>query len=444
MAKMPANNQGIERSDEIEVQRGRINLQLLRLIAFVTIASIVVLFAALSAFGTEGGAKGLHAATTLLIIGGGMFALGAALGFLFGVPKTTAGDATFTRDDQGATTMSEQASLAASNTHRVNSNLEDVSDWLVKIIIGASLVQIQSIGTSIYNTSSDVGKAIFNDRTIAGHASGQFLVLGVLAIGFFTGFLFGYLWTRLVLQGLIGFSDLNLVATLKDQLNKTRQAMKQNDDTLKGVTQLLAGEWKGTNEDLAAKIRAASHEVRSLVFYRTRDALLKNLKAEDADIFDRTKIVLTALIEADKAIHGGSGKFHRNYGLLGVAKLYDEKPDFEEIRKLFETAATLRNDEIEDDDARRKFNGYELGQAICIINSDAKFEQNSTSDAAVVKRVFELTQRIDDVSGTFTRFAPKYETVFTRFKDKNSTEWTALEDAAAAAAAADGQAGDGS
>jgi hypothetical protein len=59
-------------------------------------------------------------------------AVGAIFGFIFGIPRT------LTSDD-GATDKGLRSRIVP------NTNLEQVSDWLTKILIGATLVELKSI-----------------------------------------------------------------------------------------------------------------------------------------------------------------------------------------------------------------------------------------------------------------------------------------------------------
>jgi hypothetical protein len=77
---------------------------------------------------TVAGASGLllgHVAAATVI--------GAALGFLFGVTRTT------TKDPDGS---------SGSPDHR-NSNLGRISDWLTTVLIGATLTQLGRIPTAV-------------------------------------------------------------------------------------------------------------------------------------------------------------------------------------------------------------------------------------------------------------------------------------------------------
>ena len=86
-----------------------------------------------------------------------MLAFGAALGFLFGIPKVLQGSNTGPAESSApagppATTRNNVtgATAPAASTpftyqQRVNTNLEEISDWLTKIIVGVGLIQLQNI-----------------------------------------------------------------------------------------------------------------------------------------------------------------------------------------------------------------------------------------------------------------------------------------------------------
>lgn len=104
-------------------------------------------------------------------------AAGMILGFIFAIPKTITGDRPLTGGD----------------SVRRNTNLEQVSDWLTKVLIGAGVAWV---GTARDTVSALIGR------------SGQYLGQGaellfpsILLVFSITGFLLGYLWTGLHLPG---------------------------------------------------------------------------------------------------------------------------------------------------------------------------------------------------------------------------------------------------
>jgi hypothetical protein len=99
---------------------------------------------------------------------------GSLLGFLFGIPRFQAADRP--EDDQSRVVP--------------NTNLEQISDWLTKIIIGATLVQLNEIAAGVGRLAAAIGKEL--GSTAAGSASGA-----VILFFFFVGFMWGYLWCSL-------------------------------------------------------------------------------------------------------------------------------------------------------------------------------------------------------------------------------------------------------
>lgn len=118
---------------------------------------------------------GLRAFAILSMVAGAAWGCGAVLGFLFGVPRL--------RSATGATT-------SGNSQFTPNTNLEQISDWLTKIIVGATLVQLNPVIVRIQTTAEVIGASIG-----AAHAAP---VSGATMIYFFTaGFMWGYLWCSL-------------------------------------------------------------------------------------------------------------------------------------------------------------------------------------------------------------------------------------------------------
>lgn len=177
------------------------------------------------------GCLGLYAGNLGWAIFGGLaiWALGvgmlsATLGFLFGIPKVLqtprapavpAVDATGARSDERATTETGYV-------QRVNTNLEDISDWLTKIIVGVGLVELKKLPPFI----NGVADRIQGVAGPAGHSVG----LALLAFFASTGFLFGYLLTRLYLQGALARADQGSSENLSELYEKSNQIRLQLKD----------------------------------------------------------------------------------------------------------------------------------------------------------------------------------------------------------------------
>ena len=101
---------------------------LLKVVALVA-AGALFLSAAL-------GHSGMTMSFASLLIAGALWLTGGLLGFLFGIPKVA---------DHSATTPVAGPPGGARPFYMVNTNLEQVSDWLTKIIVGVGLVEAQRL-----------------------------------------------------------------------------------------------------------------------------------------------------------------------------------------------------------------------------------------------------------------------------------------------------------
>ena len=125
----------------------------------------------------------MAAVSTALLAGGAATAVGAALGFLFGIPRAVQEPA-----PQG------NAVERSRPAYQTNTNLEQISDWLTKIIVGATLIELQGLRVKFKELSKYIATA-FGTPPVPPSVVG-------LALAYFsvTGFLTFYLWTRLFLR----------------------------------------------------------------------------------------------------------------------------------------------------------------------------------------------------------------------------------------------------
>lgn len=78
------------------------------------------------------------------LLAGGCLLVGGLLGFLFGVPRAAhLPERTSAKPEESKTASTETTSAdAGRNEYRPNTNLEEVSDWLPKILGGVGLTQL--------------------------------------------------------------------------------------------------------------------------------------------------------------------------------------------------------------------------------------------------------------------------------------------------------------
>jgi hypothetical protein len=119
-------------------------------------------------------------------------AVGAALGFLFGIPRSLqdAGPGA-SQDTTRATLRTGSERDKASLRYAGNTSLEQISDWLTKILVGVGLTQLINLPGALHGLGTFLGPALGGFP-----ASDEFGVFIVVA-SWIGGFFVGYLWTRL-------------------------------------------------------------------------------------------------------------------------------------------------------------------------------------------------------------------------------------------------------
>jgi hypothetical protein len=133
------------------------------------------------------------------------FAIGFLLGFLFGIPKAVqrdAGNAGVTKTAPGTSSASDGPTAAAPYQLRVNTNLEEISDWLTKILVGATLTQLVKIPGLAAGAASYIARGLSEPQNSA-QAFAAAIVLFFPTIGFFAG----YVLTRMFFSGAFVRSD---------------------------------------------------------------------------------------------------------------------------------------------------------------------------------------------------------------------------------------------
>ncbi|QSY48115.1 MULTISPECIES: tetratricopeptide repeat protein [Streptomyces] len=133
-----------------------------------------------------------------LIIAAAAYVVGVLLGFLFGLPRTLDDS----REPAEAPATTEQSdSHPPLPTYRTNTNLEQISDWLTKILVGVGLVELAKLPSVLHSLGLWVKPALGNSANSEAFGVGLFIYDAV------TGFLAGYLLTRLHLASALSWAD---------------------------------------------------------------------------------------------------------------------------------------------------------------------------------------------------------------------------------------------
>jgi tetratricopeptide (TPR) repeat protein len=118
------------------------------------------------------------------LLGVAALAVGALLGFLFGIPRTI-------QSEDKSTDEYRQV---------VNTNLEQISDWLTKILVGVGLTQLNNLPLKIWALADKLKSGLNDNQAIT-----TCVILNFLVCGFFAG----YLLTRLFLAAAFNTADRN-------------------------------------------------------------------------------------------------------------------------------------------------------------------------------------------------------------------------------------------
>lgn len=159
-----------------------------------------VVSVSLSDFGSDfSGILLLVSAATLLI--GGIF------GFLFGIPKLN--KAYDPREDYERSTK-----------YHPNTNLEDVSDWLTKIIVGVALTQLTRIPGYLQGISDGILEHVDCSQMNCNFA--QSVLVAAIIYFLIAGFIIGYFYTRLYLPNLFSIMEEAQVKDAEIAIWRTR------------------------------------------------------------------------------------------------------------------------------------------------------------------------------------------------------------------------------
>ena len=179
---------GLDGDDNLDVRGIQFTLFNFGIVGFAFLA-LYSLYGASKLNGPEAWwlAKFLGLLGTLASVGFASFAMGGFLGFLFGIPKSNTAEES-PDADQIKPTREWRPYLN-------NTNLEEMSDWLTKIIVGAGLVGLKDLATYFKSTMGSTASKLDGAPFATLIVTADFI--GFAILGFFTI----YLLTRLFLVG---------------------------------------------------------------------------------------------------------------------------------------------------------------------------------------------------------------------------------------------------
>jgi hypothetical protein len=323
-----------------------------------------------------------------IIIAGAALVSGGLLGFLFGIPRTlqsrqNGGDIS---DSHKSSNLNDQPSIheefdikPSTIGYEANTNLEQISDWLTKILVGVGLIQISSITTNLEVLAIKLKPTLGNTESSPSFAIALIIYFSVL------GFIVGYLWTRLTLIGQLRRSEQQiLVKRIETLENSDQQDAEAVASTMIQLDELHEPEV--SQRTLDKVIGEASAYTKVAIFHQARRARADGWNEGNRALVRRTIRIFRALANT------APKQFHRNYGQLGFALKDQESPDWMESESALTKAIKIRGSWQE-----RGWTTYEFNRAICRIHlygSDENKQKSIIEDLAIAVQSHTLTLEI--------------------------------------------------
>lgn len=317
---MSANNtepksEGIDRD-----QHGWVALKVL---AYVMGGGIVAL--AVMAADTPNTPAFLRTLSVSALSAGAFAFLGGLLGFVFGIPRSPQGDSGIPGEAEPDPASAAERSKA--QFHH-NTNLEDISDWLTKILVGVGLTQLTVFPDHLWDVAGVIAPGLGSGDHV------QLLALAAIIYYSTAGFLFGYLWTRLYLKGALAQADLGALAR---RFSKLEAQSSKDANALNLVRLQLNPGTDSPDSDvnaLKSAILASSPAVKTVVFQQAGEIRTKYWNTDKARM-ERTIPIFEALVESDPHDHA-------NHAQLGWALKDQRTPQWAAAERELSTAIELR------------------------------------------------------------------------------------------------------
>lgn len=383
-----------------------VSRQALQYLMWVLLAGIL----ALLVFSAQAQSRGqfLSFVGTGIMFAGASLFIGAVLGFLFGIPRTVTSDLqkapppanpSLSATTGGAPTASAaktygapDSSTSTATRYMPNPDLEQIADWLTKILVGVGLTQLGQIPGGLEQLKAALRNEIGGDGTFAVSLALYFVLCG---------FLIGFLWTRLYFPQALHWSDeaseaMNRIYHVEERSEQAFSAAhtarlaceravedaRERQDADKAAVDLVIRQltpWSGLPElngdDLRTSLEKATPLTRERIFHEAATVRSTNWKA-NTDLMLRTIPIFQALIDID------STRFEY-YGELGFA--FKDKGDYRNDNDAYKAAVEALNQAIKLRPQGQLGTGaawYEYLRAVCLIHLDKEFQNNRPTTGA--------------------------------------------------------------
>lgn len=202
-----------------------------------------------------------------LSIGGSSLVFGSFFGILFGIPRSAQRRSERnefvllsdknTNEDKKQKNGLDTSKTSSTNRYSDNTNIEEISDWLTKIIIGIGLVQLRTIPDILRSLTNSLNKVLGDGNGIFG--------ISIILLLSISGFFIGYLCSRLFLPGAFTRTLLHQLDQKQSELDQKQSDISEiinERDSYDYLVQTLLAKFE--EENLSDKV------------FKSIDILLKN------------------------------------------------------------------------------------------------------------------------------------------------------------------------
>jgi hypothetical protein len=141
-------------------------------------------------------------------------------GFLFAIPRVPASRRLTDKSNSDDTSKSNDKSSREGGGLGINTNLEEISDWLTKILVGIGLVEAKTLKGYLKSVGHYIGQSL--------GSNGDVIAVGLVVFSLCIGFLSGFLATRLFISPSLRRADADTAGI--NEVEKVAQEAKDKSD----------------------------------------------------------------------------------------------------------------------------------------------------------------------------------------------------------------------
>jgi hypothetical protein len=156
----------------------------------------------------------LNSVVTFIAVAAGCLAFGASIGFLFGIPRA-----------QKEKLPSTDGQPQSNGYYNDNTNLEEISDWLTKIILGLALVELQRIMVHVDNAAINFSNALAGQCCETCNEDYYPFAYAAIVFYFLMGGGISYLWARSSLLSILEERRFDRLQKQNQQLNDRNEKL---------------------------------------------------------------------------------------------------------------------------------------------------------------------------------------------------------------------------